>query len=54
LNSLYLNNDNLQIVQNAGKSFICNLREKLANASEGRSFMNRMGRGYVLREPRVE
>src|SRR6266852_3223281 len=33
--------------------FICKLRKKLANASEGRNFIETVwGRGYVLREPR--
>ena len=32
--------------------FICKLRKKLANASEGRNFIETVwGRGYVLREP---
>jgi len=32
--------------------FICKLRKKLANASEGRNFIHTVwGRGYVLREP---
>src|SRR6202012_1333866 len=32
--------------------FICKLRKKLANASEGRNFIEPVwGRGYVLREP---
>ena len=32
--------------------FICKLRKKLANASEGRNYIETVwGRGYVLREP---
>src|SRR6266498_2280334 len=32
--------------------FICKLRKKLANASEGRNFIETVwGRGYVLRDP---
>src|ERR1700752_262350 len=32
--------------------FVCKLRKKLANASEGRNFIETVGgRGYVLREP---
>jgi two-component system cell cycle response regulator CtrA len=32
--------------------FICKLRKKLANASDGRNFIETVwGRGYVLREP---
>jgi two-component system cell cycle response regulator CtrA len=35
--------------------FICKLRKKLANASEGRNFIETVwGRGYVLREPHEE
>jgi two-component system cell cycle response regulator CtrA len=35
--------------------FICKLRKKLANASEGRNFIETVwGRGYVLREPHDE
>src|SRR6202022_5163304 len=33
--------------------FICKLRKKLANASDGRNYIETVwGRGYVLREPR--
>jgi two-component system cell cycle response regulator CtrA len=33
----------------------CKLRKKLANASEGRNFIETVwGRGYVLREPHEE
>ena len=33
-------------------SFICKLRKKLANASQGRNYIETVwGRGYVLREP---
>jgi two-component system cell cycle response regulator CtrA len=36
-------------------SFICKLRKKLANASDGRNFIETVwGRGYVLREPHEE
>jgi len=32
--------------------FICKLRKKLANASNGKNFIETVwGRGYVLREP---
>ena len=32
--------------------FICKLRKKLANASQGRNYIETVwGRGYVLREP---
>jgi two-component system cell cycle response regulator CtrA len=32
--------------------FICKLRKKLANASEGKNYIETVwGRGYVLREP---
>jgi two-component system cell cycle response regulator CtrA len=32
--------------------FICKLRKKLANASNGKNFVETVwGRGYVLREP---
>ena len=32
--------------------FICKLREKLANASNGKNYIETVwGRGYVLREP---
>jgi two-component system cell cycle response regulator CtrA len=32
--------------------FICKLRKKLANASDGRNYIETVwGRGYVLREP---
>jgi hypothetical protein len=35
--------------------FICKLRKKLANASDGRNFIETVwGRGYVLREPHEE
>ena len=35
--------------------FICKLRKKLANASDGRNFIETVwGRGYVLREPTEE
>src|SRR3954464_2303182 len=35
--------------------FICKLRKKLANPSEGRNFIETVwGRGYVLREPHEE
>jgi two-component system cell cycle response regulator CtrA len=35
--------------------FTCKLRKKLANASEGRNFIETAwGRGYVLREPHEE
>jgi two-component system cell cycle response regulator CtrA len=35
--------------------FICKLRKKLANASNGRNYIETMwGRGYVLREPQDE
>ncbi|MGB8274130.1 MAG: helix-turn-helix domain-containing protein, partial [Alphaproteobacteria bacterium] len=35
--------------------FICKLRKKLANASEGRNFIETVwGRGYVLRDPAGE
>ena len=33
-------------------AFICKLRKKLANASDGTDYIERVwGRGYVLREP---
>jgi two-component system, cell cycle response regulator CtrA len=32
--------------------FICKLRKKLANASQGKNYIETVwGRGYVLREP---
>ena len=32
--------------------FICKVRQKLANASEGKNYIETIwGRGYVLREP---
>jgi two-component system cell cycle response regulator CtrA len=32
--------------------FICKLRKKLANASDGKNYIETVwGRGYVLREP---
>jgi two-component system cell cycle response regulator CtrA len=35
--------------------FICKLRKKLANASDGRNLIETVwGRGYVLREPHEE
>ena len=50
LNHLYggLDEPELKIID----VFICKLRKKLANASEGRNFIETVwGRGYVLREP---
>jgi two-component system cell cycle response regulator CtrA len=35
--------------------FMCKLRKKLANASNGRNYIETVwGRGYVLREPDVD
>jgi two-component system cell cycle response regulator CtrA len=35
--------------------FICKLRKKIPNASDGRNFIETLwGRGYVLREPHEE
>jgi two-component system, cell cycle response regulator CtrA len=35
--------------------FICKLRKKLANASNGKDYIETVwGRGYVLREPRED
>jgi two-component system, cell cycle response regulator CtrA len=35
--------------------FICKLRKKLANASNGKNYIETVwGRGYVLREPAEE
>ena len=38
-----------------GGVFMCKLRKKLANASNGRNYIETVwGRGYVLREPDVD
>ena len=50
LNHLYsgINEPLLKIID----VFICKLRKKLANASDGKDYIETVwGRGYVLREP---
>lgn len=53
LNHLYggLDEPNLKIID----VFVCNLRRKLANASNGKSYIETVwGRGYMLRDPNHE